>query len=100
MASCSPPSKEHQKLVDTCVNQHYEQGIYDAKTGEKVTPKNNISHLTLVLGACSSKVNLYLNGYRVSPIIEFNDLFLEIHDNIKPYYIKKLKCESDVAQCK
>lgn len=93
-------SEEKQNLIKNCSNQFYEQGIYDKKTGEKMTPENNSSYAMYIRHTCISKVNLYLEGYRVNPIIENYDLVLEMDGNIKSYYIQKLKCEADATQCK
>lgn len=100
LAGCT--SEEESRLIQRCSDDFYGQGIYNEETGQKLTPKSDTSLYLEVLGACRVKAELYIDGYRISPTIENNDLKIYLFkesSGLKSYYKKKLKCESNPDEC-
>ncbi len=101
LAGCS--SEEEWGLIEECSDDFYAQGIYSKETGERITKQSDTSFYLQTIGACRAKVELSIDGYRVQPRIEENDLGIYLYKEsggLKSYHKEKLKCETNPEECR
>lgn len=81
LTSCSSSEEEVQKLqliqelTIKCTDDFYNQGIYNKQTRLQVTRESDSLYGRMPIeGGCKVKAELFIEGYDVLPIIQFDDL--------------------------
>lgn len=96
LLSCT--SERESQLVNGCTEHFLRQGHANSKISELVS-KRDPEFLLIVLQACRTKVDFFLDGYRVQPILEADDPISAEPGVLRRYYKRKLKCDSNPKDC-